>query len=70
MCLRVVFGCKMQVVKAAGGTTAWSDKHTGAYTMLQGPSGTGLDDVYNPEQEANDSANITTAEYDMLHVRP
>jgi hypothetical protein len=59
----------LQVVKAAGGTTAYSDKHTGAYTMLQGANGTGLDQVYNPEQSANGAQNITDSQYDMLHVR-
>lgn len=33
-----------EVVKAAGGYTAWSDKHP-AYEILNGPSGTGLDDL-------------------------
>src|SRR5262249_60357341 len=32
-----------EVIKQAGGSTAWSDKHP-AYEILQGPSGTGLDD--------------------------
>ena len=56
-------------MKSAGGTTAYSDKHTGAYTMLQGANGTGLDQVYNPEQNANGAENITDSQYDMLHVR-
>ncbi len=38
-----------EVVKAAGGYTAWSDKHP-AYELLNGPSGHGLDDLYAPEQ--------------------
>src|SRR5882672_4219944 len=37
-----------ELVKAAGGRTAWSDKHP-AYEFLNGPSGTGLDDLYTPE---------------------
>jgi hypothetical protein len=37
-----------EVVKAAGGYTAWTDKHP-AYEMLNGPSGKGLDDFYGPE---------------------
>ena len=37
-----------EVVKAAGGHTAWSDKHP-AYDLLNGPSGTGIDDLYTPE---------------------
>jgi len=38
-----------EVVKAAGGYTAWSDKHP-AYDILNGPSGHGVDDLYTPEQ--------------------
>ncbi len=37
--------------------------------MLQGPAGDGLDEIYDPEQSANGSLNITDAQYDMLHVR-
>jgi hypothetical protein len=37
-----------ELVKAAGGRTAWSDKHP-AYEFLNGPSGTGVDDLYTPE---------------------
>ena len=37
-----------EIVKAAGGRTAWSDKHP-AYEFLNGPSGTGVDDLYTPE---------------------
>jgi len=37
-----------ELVKAAGGLTAWSDKHP-AYEFLNGPSGTGIDDLYTPE---------------------
>ncbi len=37
-----------ELIKAAGGRTAWSDKHP-AYEFLNGPSGTGLDDLYTPE---------------------
>ena len=57
------------MVKASGGTTAYSDKHTGAYTMLQGASGNALDEIYDPEQAANGDENITDSAYDMLHVR-
>jgi hypothetical protein len=38
-----------EVVKLAGGYTAWSDKHP-AYEILKGPSGEGIDDLYTPEQ--------------------
>jgi|HubBroStandDraft_1064217.scaffolds.fasta_scaffold14721_3 hypothetical protein len=38
-----------EVIKFAGGYTAWSDKHP-AYDILNGPSGQGIDDLYTPEQ--------------------
>jgi len=37
-----------EVIRAAGGYTAWSDKHP-AYDILNGPSGRGIDDLYTPE---------------------
>ncbi len=37
-----------EVVKAAGGRTAWADKHP-AYDLVNGPSGRGVDDLYTPE---------------------
>jgi hypothetical protein len=37
-----------EVVKSAGGRTAWADKHP-AYDWLNGPSGKGVDDLYTPE---------------------
>ncbi len=37
-----------EAVKAAGGSTAWADKHP-AYDLVNGPSGTGVDDLYTPE---------------------
>jgi hypothetical protein len=37
-----------EVVKAAGGYTAWSDKHQ-SYELANGRSGHGLDDFYAPE---------------------
>ncbi|HEX4662119.1 MAG TPA: alkaline phosphatase family protein, partial [Candidatus Saccharimonadales bacterium] len=36
------------VIKAAGGRTAWADKHP-AYDLVNGPSGKGVDDLYTPE---------------------
>jgi len=41
-----------ELVKSAGGHTAWSDKHP-AYEILNGPSGVGIDDLYAPEQASN-----------------
>jgi hypothetical protein len=37
-----------EVVKQAGGRTAWADKHP-AYEFLNGPSGNGVDDLFTPE---------------------
>lgn len=37
-----------EVIKQAGGRTAWSDKHP-AYEFLNGPSGNGVDDLFTPE---------------------
>src|SRR5262245_8127665 len=37
-----------EVVRAAGGYTAWSDKHL-AYDILNGPSGAGINDFFAPE---------------------
>ncbi|MFE9428266.1 alkaline phosphatase family protein [Kitasatospora sp. NPDC006697] len=37
-----------EVAKQAGLHTAWSDKHA-AYDILNGPSGTGIDDLFAPE---------------------
>jgi Type I phosphodiesterase / nucleotide pyrophosphatase len=54
-----------ELIKAAGGRTAWSDKHP-AYEFLNGPSGIGLDDLYTPEIASCDgflpcpSSQVTT----------
>jgi hypothetical protein len=37
-----------EVIKAAGGYTAWSDKHQ-SYELVKGRSGRGVDDFYAPE---------------------
>jgi predicted AlkP superfamily pyrophosphatase or phosphodiesterase len=37
-----------EVIRAAGGHTAWSDKHQ-AYDWTNGPSGKGVEDLYTPE---------------------
>jgi hypothetical protein len=37
-----------EVVKANGGTTAWTDKHP-SYEWTNGPSGQGVDDFFGPE---------------------
>jgi Type I phosphodiesterase / nucleotide pyrophosphatase len=50
------------VVHAAGGYTAWIDKHP-SYSMAGGPGGRGLDDFYSPEVSSNvvPLPGITTA---------
>jgi hypothetical protein len=40
-----------EVIKGAGMYTAWSDKQLG-YEIVQGPSGHGVDDLYDPELHA------------------
>jgi hypothetical protein len=37
-----------EVIRAAGGYTAWIDKHP-VYEILTGPGGDGIDDLYTPE---------------------
>jgi len=43
-----------EVIKGAGLRTAWSDKHP-AYEDLSGPSGKGLDELYAPEINSQDT---------------
>jgi len=51
------------VVHAAGGYTAWIDKHP-SYSMAAGPGGKGLNDYYSPEVSSNVVAlpDVTTAQ--------
>jgi len=51
------------VVHAAGGYTAWIDKHP-SYSMAGGPGGKGLDDFYSPEVSSNvvQLPGVTTAQ--------
>jgi hypothetical protein len=51
------------VVHAAGGYTAWIDKHP-SYSMSAGPGGQGLNDYYSPEVSSNAIAlpGIVTAQ--------
>jgi hypothetical protein len=67
-----------EVARAAGLRTAWSDKHP-AYEILDGPSGTGVQDLFGPE--INSSAptagasndwttdNALTQQYDSYKVQ-
>ena len=62
-----------EVIKAAGGHTAWADKHP-AYDLVNGPSGKGVDDLYTPEiTNANgfDATHsvVCTVKNDQLKVR-
>jgi Type I phosphodiesterase / nucleotide pyrophosphatase len=62
-----------EVVKAAGGHTAWADKHP-AYDWVNGPSGKGVDDLYTPEITNVNGFDATvsvvcTAENDQLRVQ-
>ena len=67
-----------EVAKAAGLTTAWSDKHP-AYEILNGPSGTGVDDLFTPEINSKAPAsfggsdwtknNLATQQYDGYKVQ-
>ena len=68
-----------EVVRAAGGYTAWSDKHP-AYDILNGPSGKGIIDLYTPEINSpipvagNTTADNTTSfkatrNYDKVKVQ-
>ena len=49
-----------EVVKAAGGRTAWADKHP-AYEVVNGPSGSGVDDLYTPEINSDDAITAKVA---------
>jgi hypothetical protein len=64
-----------EVARSAGLRTAWSDKHP-AYEILNGPSGTGVQDLFTPEiNSVADNAgddwttdNALTKEYDSIKV--
>jgi Type I phosphodiesterase / nucleotide pyrophosphatase len=67
-----------EVARAAGLRTAWSDKHA-AYEVLNGPSGTGIQDLFTPEinseaptpGSSNDwtTDNALTMQYDSYKVQ-
>ncbi len=57
-----------EVVKASGRRTAWSDKHL-SYEILQGPSGAGVDDLFDPEIAAVDTRTLAAVtDYDRSKV--
>jgi hypothetical protein len=67
-----------EVARSAGLRTAWSDKHA-AYEILNGPSGTGVQDLFTPEINSdaptsgspNDwtTDNALTEQYDSYKVQ-
>ncbi len=52
-----------EVVKSHGMRTAWMDKHP-AYEVINGPSGTGVDDLYLPEIHGIEVTLPATMAYD------
>ena len=59
-----------EVIREAGGRTAWSDKHL-AYEFTNGPSGQGVQDLYAPEvRNASVSRSLTKMEeFDDIRVK-
>ncbi|HEV7963938.1 MAG TPA: alkaline phosphatase family protein [Actinoplanes sp.] len=65
-----------EVARAHGLGTAWSDKHA-AYDILQGPSGSGIQDLFTPEINSTANAaggdwtsvNSLTQQYDSYKVQ-
>ncbi|HKS51801.1 MAG TPA: alkaline phosphatase family protein, partial [Pseudonocardiaceae bacterium] len=67
-----------EVARQAGLRTAWSDKHP-AYEILNGPSGTGVQDLFTPEINSSSTAasdgpdwtkdNAKTEQYDGYKVQ-
>jgi hypothetical protein len=67
-----------EVARAAGLRTAWSDKHA-AYEVLNGPSGTGIQDLFTPEINSDAPTlgspidwtknNALTQQYDSYKVQ-
>ena len=67
-----------EVARAAGLRTAWVDKHP-AYEILNGPSGTGVQDLFTPEINSNapvagatddwTANNALTMQYDTYKVQ-
>ena len=49
-----------EVVRSAGGHTAWADKHP-AYDIVNGPSGKGVEDLYTPEVTNNGGFDNTVS---------
>ena len=49
-----------EVAHAAGMRTAYCDKHAGAYEIVNGPSGLGVDDYFSVESDAYQTATFTS----------
>jgi hypothetical protein len=49
-----------EIVRSAGGQTAWADKHP-AYDLVNGPSGKGVVDLYTPEITSVGGADATVS---------
>jgi len=68
----------LEVARAAGLRTAWADKHP-AYEILNGPSGTGIQDLFTPEINSDaptlgssvdwTKVNTLTQQYDSSKVQ-
>ena len=56
-----------EVVHDQGGRTAWADKHP-AYELVNGPSGTGVQDLFTPEIASIPVEVTPTEAYDDLKV--
>jgi type I phosphodiesterase/nucleotide pyrophosphatase len=62
-----------EVVRGAGGHTAWADKHP-AYDLVNGPSGQGVEDLFTPEITNvggldNTASVVCTVNNDSLKVQ-
>ncbi len=51
-----------EVIRTAGLRTAWADKHP-AYEVLNGPSGTGVQDLFTPEINSDAPTNGSTIDW-------
>ncbi|KAJ3327024.1 hypothetical protein HDU93_002155, partial [Gonapodya sp. JEL0774] len=56
-----------EVAKSKGLITGWADKHL-AYDLVNGPSGTGVDDLPMLEIASSDGTTNGTQAYDQLHI--
>ncbi len=59
-----------EVLHDRGFRTAWSDKHVGAYTILEGTKGNGITDYYKHEIAANGSIATSSVEEAIRYDDP